>query len=339
MGTPVPRSLLETKSPRHRLLVCLSRATSSDVCVPYAVSLARTLGSTVTLLHVMKSRAEKAGLKSNDALGWEISRQEALVYLGRIEKEVSQALGQPVNVRIEQGRPAERIVDVAQEIGAHLTVLGSHNDETALAWNLGSTAHQVLAQVGGSVFVVHSSASSPGMNPRRILIPLDGSLRTESVLPSAMRIASEHGAELLLVHVVQEPTATAFLSAENLELAQRLAVHRESGARKYLERLQQQLVREGASVRVLVARQPNEYQGLLEIVRTEQAELIVLSAHGSACDPARSFGSVTSYLLAYAQVPLLVLQDLPGLGLGRGQDADAKLPPLLLRASHVSESV
>ncbi|RYE95149.1 MAG: universal stress protein [Myxococcales bacterium] len=338
MGTPVSSfPPPENRSQRHRLLVCLARSESSEVCVPHAIALARTFGSQVSLLHVMQSRAEKARRKANDALGWEISRQEAQAYLGRIEKQFVEALGQPVDVRIEQGRPAERIVDVARELGADLTVLGSHGEESALAWNLGSTAQQVLALVGGSVFVAQSSTGPTAGRPRRILVPLDGSLRTESVLPSATRIASEHGAELILVHVVLEPRPTAFLSAEDQEVAQLLVVRRETGARAYLDRLQQQLVRKGGAVQVQVLRHVNEYQGLLELARTERADLVVLSAHGSACDPARSFGSVTTYLLTYAQVPLLVLQDLPVHGLARSPDGDGKPPSL--RASFAPESV
>ncbi len=50
----------------------------------------------------------------------------------------------------------------------------------------------------------------------------------------------------------------------------------------------------------------------MKISQREDTNLIVLSAHGSACDSARSFGSVTTYLFTHSTVPLLVLQDLPG---------------------------
>jgi hypothetical protein len=47
------------------------------------------------------------------------------------------------------------------------------------------------------------------------------------------------------------------------------------------------------------------------VSRTEEVDLIVLSAHGSACDPLHAFGSVTTDLLTHSQLPMLVLQDLP----------------------------
>jgi nucleotide-binding universal stress UspA family protein len=146
---------------------------------------------------------------------------------------------------------------------------------------------------------------------KRILVPLDGSRRTESVLPAVVRMAHDQGAEILLVHVVLEPLPTALHAAEDMELALKLAGHLESAAKNYLERLRQQLGQDGTSVHAIVVRHPNEREGLLEISRKEEADLIVLSAHGSACASVRPFGSVTTYLLTHSMVPLLALQDLP----------------------------
>ena len=332
-----------SRVPLHgrRILVCLDRSTFSEVCVPHAVSLAKTFGSAITLAHVMEPHRERSGPSASDALGWEISRQEVRAYLERFEKQVSQALGQTVDIRLEQGRPAERIVDLAREIAAEITVLGSRGGGGAPASSLGSTAQQVLTLASSSVFIAHSSSvASTVVTPKRILIPLDGSVRTESVLPAAVRIANAHGAELLLVHVVREPLPTALLPApEDMALARTLTERLESGARRYLAQLQGQLAHERTSVRTLVVRHANERQCLVEISQNQHADLIVVSAHGSACDSARSFGSVTTYLLTHSTVPVLVLQDLPGREGPPAHEVDGVhlTPPL--RASYAPEHV
>jgi nucleotide-binding universal stress UspA family protein len=330
----------DVKSHARRILVCLDRSPSSEVCLPYAVSLAKTFGSALTLLYVMQPPHEHVGVKTTDALDWEISRQEARAYLERLEKEATQALGQAVEVRLEQGHPAERIVALCRELGVEFTLLGSHGEGGVTAWNLGSTVQQVLAVTRGSVFIAHASLVVPsGGAPKRILVPLDGSPRTESVLPTVTRIASAAGAEMLLVHVVQEPLPSSVLPAgKDLELAQKLATQLESSATRYLERLRGGLTHEVTSVRALVIRHANECQGLLEIARKEQTDLIVLSAHGSACDPIRTFGSCTVYLLTHSMVPLLVLQDVPDYGLYRVEHVDKELAPQL-RASFPPEGV
>jgi len=145
------------------------------------------------------------------------------------------------------------------------------------------------------------------------------------VLPTAARIAKANGAALLLVHIVSEPIPTAILhSAEDLELVKQLGSRLEAAAKEYLEHLRVQLVGELPSVRALVIRQADERQSLLEVATREAIDLVVLSAHGCTCNPARPFGSVAGYLLTHSMVPLLVLQDLPELE----RDDEEPAPPL-----------
>ena len=304
---------IEGSSHRHHILVCLDRSPFSEVCLPYAISIAKTFGSEITLAHVMQPYREHPGPHTTDALGWEISRQEARAYLERHQGELSRTLGRSIDVRLEQGHPAERIVGLASEIGADLTVLGSHGEGGVTPWNLGSTVQQVLAVTRGSVLIAHSSTVAPSLViPRRILVPLDGSLRTENVLPTATRIASAFGAELLLVHVVAEPVPSAVLrEGDELDLAAQLAARLQTSASQYLGGVRDRIAHEVPGVRTVVVRHANERQGLLELSQREQVDLVVLSAHGAACDPARVFGSVTEHLLTHSRIPVLVLQDLP----------------------------
>lgn len=341
MSTFVSRSLpTEPRLHGSRILACLDRSALSEVCVPHAVSLAKTFGSAITLVHVMHSHHERSSPRTHDALSWELARQEAQAYLERLGRAASEALGRPVDVRLEQGHPAERIVDLARELGADLTVLGSHGEGGITSWTLGTTVQQLLAVARTSVLVAHAASTSPiAATPKLIMVPLDGSLRSESVLPAAMHIASVADADVSLVHVVVEPPVTALLDAtEDLQLARTLAGRLESAAQRYLEHLQERLAHQGTSVNTVVIRHANERQGLLEVAQRERADLIVLSAHGASCDPARSFGGVTTHLLTHARVPLLVLQDLPATELRRTRAVDLSQAPPPRHATLAAES-
>jgi nucleotide-binding universal stress UspA family protein len=315
---------------RHTL-VCLDRSACSEACLPHAVAIARVFGSALTLLHVMQPAAEHSGTRITDPLGWEVSRREASAYLDRLAKQAQESWGLRVDTRLEQGRPAERITAIAREIGADLTVMASHGEGGLAAWSLGSTTQQVLATSRSSVLVARSASPGVGVaSPKHILVPLDGSLRTESVLPTAARIAEAHGAEVVLAHVVTEPLQTAMLHAGDLDLARDIATRLEARAKRYLDHLRARLPRD-ARVRTLVMRHADERQALLEMSQSEQIDLVVLSAHGSVCNPTRPFGSVTHHLLAHSTVPLLVLQDLsePELERSIGEDADEQFAPPL----------
>src|SRR5580692_2409729 len=206
------RAILRESHGIHRILVCLDRSPFSEVCVPYATFMSRIFGSSITLLHVMQPARGRSGAQATDALGWEISRQEAGAYLERYGKEAAAASGHRVETRLEQGLPAERIRAVAHDLRADLTVLATYGEGGATAWTLGSTTQQVLALAQGSVFVARSETRALGtFSPRHILVPLDGSLRTESTLPVAVRIAKSTGAEILLAHVVPELVLSSVL--------------------------------------------------------------------------------------------------------------------------------
>jgi nucleotide-binding universal stress UspA family protein len=331
-------SQLEPRAHGHHVLVCLDGSPGAEVSLPYAIGIAKTFGSTVTLVRVLShKRTEQLGSHTSDVVGWEIARREASGYLERVQNGISGALGQRVDVRLEQGLPAERIVDLARDIGADLIVLSSHGEGAGACTNLGTTVQQVLALARSSVFVVHRSPAPAAVLPKRLLVPLDGSLRSESVLPTAARIARAYEADLLLVHVVQEPLPTLVLhTREDLALAHELALRLELAATRYLEGLRDRLTHESTAVRMLVVRHANERQALLDVSSRERADLIVLSAHGSACDPVHSFGSVTTDLLAHSPLPMLVLQDLPNETWSRQAASHSSAPPL--RASFPPEA-
>jgi nucleotide-binding universal stress UspA family protein len=308
----------------RRVLVCLDQSPLSAVCLAYAAFVSKTFGSSITLLHVMQPPRDRSGAHTTDALGWEISRQQAAAYLERFEKEAAEASGHPVETRLEQGHPAERIRAVAHELGADLIVLGTYGEGGVTAWNLGSTTQQVLARAPGSVLIARSDAPLAAFAPRHVLVPLDGSLRTESILPIAIRIAKSNDAELLLVHVVPELIPSIVAEDEELQLGSELA--------RRLE-LQNNLASEVRAVRTTVIRSADPCQSLLELSERERVDLVVLSAHGSTCNRERSFGGVATHLLAHSTVPLLVLQDLleadvhrPDLDAGRRTPVRSSFP-------------
>jgi nucleotide-binding universal stress UspA family protein len=316
----------------HRILVCVDRSKPADGCLAHAIVLARALGSELTLVHVLQP-LDQVG-SQHDVLDWEIARQEAHAHLERLVDQVIRALGRAPDVRLEQGRAPERIVELMREISPDLTVLGSHGDG-ATAWNFGSTVQQVARASRGSVFIVPSACTADPRSPQRIVVPLDGSPRTESVLPTVARLAQPYDGELILLHVTQALLPTSVLHTdEDLELASRLAARLKISAKAYLEGLRSRLMREGVRVRTVVE---HHRHCIVETAQRERADLIAVAAHGAACDPARTFGTVTEYLLAHSVVPLLVLQDLPDSELHAAESGDRMAPPL--RASFPPEYV
>jgi len=290
------------------LLVCLDRSALSDACLPWARFIAEAFRSKVTLLHVLPSPPVAHGRP--DALDWELAQREATHYLAAAQTSLRDASDQVVT-RLEQGAPARRIVAVAREPDIDLTIIAAHGAGGENAPDLGSIAQHVLAFAAGSVLL--AQANEPAhVPPRRILVPLDGSLRSESVLPIVVGLARRQSAEVVLVHVVRDPTASAVPSdADDMRVASTLAARIEANAEAYLGRIRARLLLQLGVVEVLVVRRPEERQALLDIAREQRADLLVVSAHGSTCNIDSAFGSVASYALTTSKISTFVLQDLP----------------------------
>jgi nucleotide-binding universal stress UspA family protein len=318
-----------TGSGFRSLLVCLDRSAAAEAALPLAGYLAGIDQARITLLHVVEPPAEAAEMHATDALESAIARQEARSYLERLsERALDRSL--PVDSQVGEGHAAQTVGAMAAELDADLVVLSRSGEGRSAKWTLGGTAQKIIALAHRAVLIVPPDARQPTARvpPRRILVPLDGSLRGESVLPTALRIARASDAEIVIAHAVPDPSGTEVLhTPEDLALARQLADRLTAGAEDYLRRIQAQLTDAGARVATVVCRATDHRQGLVALATGQQIDLVVLSAHGAVCNPECRFGSVTSYIIAHAPAPVLVIQDLPPRVSGGRTTQPTRLPP------------
>jgi nucleotide-binding universal stress UspA family protein len=292
------------------VLVCLDRSLFAHSCLRQARFMADCFGAKITLLHVMPSSSGAHEANRADALDWEIAKRETAHYLDQA-RDLIGSLPTEVVTELTQGSPAEQIVGVAREIGADLTILSSHGEGGEDGRKVGSTAQHVLALAPGSVLLAQPTGSAH-VPPQRILVPLDGSIRSECVLPLVAELARHDRADVILVHVVTDPTPTAVLSdADDVRMAQALASRLQANAEIYLAKVRARLLPEVPRVQTIVVLRTEERQALLDVAAQQGADMMVLTAHGATCNVARAFGNVASYLLAHTELPLFVLQDIP----------------------------
>lgn len=287
----------------RRALVALDRSARSEASLPLAALVARVLGAKLTLAHVVPTTLGSAATRTG-ALDWEIRRREADHYLERVRGSLGDDGALEVELRATQGVPGLRLLALASEIGADLTVVAGREDG---AGALGSVAQQVIAGTRGSLLVAHPLASWP---PRRIVVPLDGSARTEAVLPTVVALARATHAEVTLLHVVSDRARSAVLAGPaELELAHALTRRLRKNAESYLERLRQRELRDVVVVHRVVRAGDEDRRALAAALGELDADLVVLAAHGATCDLRDPFGSVASHLLTHVRRSMLVLQD------------------------------
>ena len=293
-----------------RLLVPLDGSDSAEYVLPHVVTLARTFNSEIVLLHVMDRVQLGDPTYAVDPLQWSVDKTEATLYLNSVVTLMQKAgiLARPV---ILEGRAHECISEFAR--GFDLTILCSQGKSGPSAWNVGSVTQKVLSRLSNSVLLVRASPSAlRGMTEthyQRLLVPLDGSLRAESVLPLASSLAQSCAAQLEIAHVVSQLEMPRQLppTREELEMSHKVTESNYNAAASYLEQLRSRLPLEP---RIHLLYGENVVNSLQCLANKEHADLIILCAHGYSGDARRAYGSVTANLIAYGTTPVLIMQDI-----------------------------
>ena len=143
---------------------------------------------------------------------------------------------------------------------------------------------------------------------KRILVPIDGSKPSKAGLRTALRLASEQGARVKLVHLAQEvPVASS--DNTDMSVGELYARLRQAG-QSLLDRAAKLCSDHG------VAAQSRLYVGLggraSEMILTEakrwHADLIVMGTHGRHGLSRLAFGSNAEHVVRNANAPVLLIR-------------------------------
>jgi nucleotide-binding universal stress UspA family protein len=264
----------------------------------------------VTLLQVLE--APPTNDFRPDPIESDIRRHEAQNVLKRLAEARYDDI-ETIDVELAEGQTVEEICRCTRERAAELIVLGTHGERGPGAYGIGSTARAVLDQAAGSILLVPIFTLSARMpRYRRVLVPLDGSPWSESVLPLAARLARAVDAELILAHIVPAPelTETDPLEVEDLELRERVVDRNERVARSYLDRVRGYVAEPSLKVRALTLRGDDVRSSLTTLIGSERVDLVVLSARGQGSNRVSDvpYGNVTAYLVTHLSVPMLIVR-------------------------------
>jgi nucleotide-binding universal stress UspA family protein len=279
--------------------------------IPHTIAIARAFESHVTLLHVMDTPREARWRRAMDPLNWQIRKTEAISYLHEVELRL-QAAGVLTETHILEGFAAEQIIGFSDTHASQLIILSSHGQSGLSEWGASSVVQKITQRVRTSVMIVRAARpvvlDAPGLRYQRILVPMDGSQRAETILPAAATLARAHDAQIVLAHLVQQPALPRRTppSREDVELADQLVARNQAEATQYLDQLQSRITGK-VEARVLVS--DHLAATLHDLVAQEKADLVLLSAHGVSSQIRGPYGDVAGNLIAYGTTPLVIMQE------------------------------
>jgi nucleotide-binding universal stress UspA family protein len=314
MRVEFPRSSKDEfsdKSGIKRAVVCIDNSMQGQILLRHTKAVAEGLGLPLNILHVMESANAEHG--PSDPIHWQIKYQEAKDHLLRIVNEENEDLTIHDHF-ILNGIAGDEISRWANDHDGSLMAMTSRcglSSGTMRHGYLGETAQKLLETSTSSLLLVPPDVpASASVHYKRLMVPLDGSQRAESVLPIAMRIARKHDAELVLAHVVSEPeiVETGPHDKEAYDLMTHMLRYNEQNAHAYLDRLQSRLNNGTVAIRTIVENDGDPRERLITLASAQDVDLILISAHGRTGMPNACCGNIARHLVSNSHIPLLMVR-------------------------------
>lgn len=197
-----------------------------------------------------------------------------------------------------------------------LVIMTSHGYGGLTRLWLGSTADKLIRRLNVPVLVIHPvpETSIVPAGIQRILVPLDGSSLSASVLDLAGNVARMFHAEIVLTTIAEPvpsltlpaPFPVGVTSIPPALLA--LEEERYTAGEAYLDATRDQLRSEGFRAESQMLSGRKAATQIVELARRERCDLIMMATHGTGGLDRALLGSVADRVVRRATVPVLVVR-------------------------------
>lgn len=143
---------------------------------------------------------------------------------------------------------------------------------------------------------------------KKILVPLDGSTFSETVLPHVRMLAESVGAEVILLRVMTVGMYdSVFAPSAQLPLQRNPEEDTRAQAEGYLQRVAFDYFPPEVTVRLEVS-SGNTPETILDYVEGENVDLIAMTTHGRSGISRLMVGSVAEEIVRRSHVPVLMVR-------------------------------
>jgi nucleotide-binding universal stress UspA family protein len=275
-----------------------SEIPANEKAFAFALAQAAEFGANLILFHacdtLVVAASETSGIRYYDyaaAVRTEMNQLEPLARRVR-------AAGVPCEVIVRPGLAADQILAFLREREVDRVVMGTHSPGPIGKLLVGSVAEAVLRTAKVPVYIVGPEVvdgSYRNFAIRTILCAVSMQEASYIVAGFAAELAEQHSARLILQHVIKPQERAEFLAGRSIDQV-------EDDLRSLVP---VELTDRLAVQTIVVPGDPTEE--LLYQARAQQADLIVLGAHGASAFAAITRHGVVYKVLAHAHCPVITL--------------------------------
>ena len=208
-----------------------------------------------------------------------------------------------VHAQVRGSSPSDGILEYADQHAVDLIVMATHGRRGLDRFLLGSVAEEIVRRANCPVLTLRDPAKAAG-DWKRILVPLDFDESASATLAYAMGLAASSGAELDLLHVIEEAVFPTIYGVDSFAVAVPSLVE---DSRHALTDLAERTDGPTApyTCHVRIGHPATEIAGF---AAENDADLIVMATHGYTGIQHLILGSVAAKVVRTAPCPAITMK-------------------------------
>ena len=312
----------------ENIIVPLDGSDASRQVLPYARSIAKTVGATLHLIGVLEplNRVDNLSRMGSGAQNAPMSQSELVLsedwraLVGGLRREARERLdaaaeesrsrGIETTVELLEGEAAEQIIAAGNRQGESLIAMSTHGRSGIGRWMLGSVTDKVVKHTSTPVLIIRAQREEPpdDVALSKVVLPLDGSELAERAIPHAVAFANAFGAGITILRS-SSPTAYGFGYADYYAAQTYTDISSEvlSDVRDYVTSAVGRI--QGMGVASVEERTPEGNPGaaIIDEVGDDRTKLVVMTTHGRTGVGRWVLGSVTDRVIQHSAGPVMVI--------------------------------
>ena len=282
-----------------RVAVLLDGSDYAAEALPLAKTISKSSDIQIILLSSVKNQTQSQQEQ------FETIEAERESYLRSVVDKL-QKEGYSASFSVQPGFIAQVTGDVIDENGIDLVVTSTRGKSGTENWITGGVSRKLVHEIDKPVLLVTSSGGVNRELPqiKRLLVALDGSIKSEQVLPFARMFGKSFNCELILMSVPAVPSVKNYRApAAVVETIRTKAV---VNMQKFLEAVARSLRDEGLVVRTIVTGSMPA-RTIVETAQNEEADMIMITSKGRGGLDYIMIGSVAQRIVENTEIPVFIV--------------------------------
>jgi nucleotide-binding universal stress UspA family protein len=294
MTLAVPPTGNVMQAVRH-VMVPLDGSPASEEALLPAAAIARRAGARITLVHVRKTSTEGDGVPDD--------------YPAALRDDSRLGAGVPIAIQQLPGPVTDELLAFARDTNPDVIVMTSRGRGGTKRALCGSVADAIIRRAELPVLLVKRAPGegqtvSDTTTPfKRVLVPVDGSLVSEAIIPHLIGITGTAGVHLILLRI--HPALTL---AGEVEPGPPLGQRPDVAFDSYLPTLGARVSTTGVAVSWRAVMHALNAETIMKVAIEENVDLIAMTTSGAGGADRLLFGSVADVVVRQAPQDVLVVR-------------------------------